>query len=44
MKANRIRSGLQIIDYRRRTPALIQTGFAEIFAAHQAGKLRVEQP
>jgi NADPH2:quinone reductase len=37
-------SGLQISDYRRRTPALIETCFAEIFTAYEAGKLLVENP
>jgi NADPH2:quinone reductase len=36
-------SGLQISDYRRRTPALMQTAFAEIFAAYEARKLLVEK-
>ena len=33
-------SGLQISDYRKRTPALVADAFAEIFALHAAGRAR----
>jgi NADPH2:quinone reductase len=33
-------SGMQISDYRRRTPELMQQCFAEIFSFFEAGKLK----
>jgi NADPH2:quinone reductase len=37
-------SGLQISDYRRRRPNLMATCFADLFAAHASGALRLESP